>query len=342
MRKKLILTLLTSVSFFITYGQDTIQLRAKTTKFSKVKQHNFIPKGTGIIIRCSSSLNSIEPLVILDGVVINFGGFKNIPLREIESISVLNGSNATALIGERGIQGVIIVTTKTVNLREIIIKDNLNNEPLPGSTVDLITIGEKRDTIRMIADSMGKISTRNIVAGKNHEIRVSSIGYKTKCLIVNSEVVEKQYSLFLERDTVSLTEAVVVAASHHMRCRLSCVCSGITIRRGVILEEQGKQIVDKIFPNPALISQPLTVVFSLSKSDEVILRMVSADGKTIIEKKFSANMPLCSALFQSGKIFSNSFLRCSKIFDGKISLGCRPAILIKVSSTRRFTPPIGA
>jgi TonB-dependent SusC/RagA subfamily outer membrane receptor len=287
MGNKLILTLTIAVSSIIAFGQDTIQLRARTTKFSEVKKNDFNSMNHGIIIRCSSSLNSIEPLVVLDGVVIKFSEFKNISPSEIESIFILKGNYAAALYGDRGIQGVIIITTKAVNQREIVIRDYLNNEPLPGSTVDLITIGEKRDTIRMIADSTGKIITREIVAGKNYELRVSRIGYKTASQLINTSIVGKQYALALKRDTSSLAEVFVTSSYFRRVCR--CICSGIRITKHKIAKEQERQIVAKIYPNPAMRSQELTVAFSLAKQGDVILRMVSADGKTIIEKKYSAN-----------------------------------------------------
>ncbi|WP_445731896.1 SusC/RagA family TonB-linked outer membrane protein [Mariniflexile sp.] len=65
-----------------------------------------------IIIRGRSSINSTNsPLWVLDGVIIGNSDPKLNP-NDVESISVLKDASATALYGNRGANGVIIVTTK--------------------------------------------------------------------------------------------------------------------------------------------------------------------------------------------------------------------------------------
>ncbi len=62
-----------------------------------------------IRIRGVGSLNSAEPLVLVDGVE---RPFSQLDAHEIESISVLKDASATAVFGVRGANGVILVTTK--------------------------------------------------------------------------------------------------------------------------------------------------------------------------------------------------------------------------------------
>lgn len=87
-----------------------------------------IGSSIGINVRGISSLSSgNQPLVVLDGVIISSnqggqGGFasgidygntlSNLNPDDIESVSVLKGGNATALYGFRGINGVLVITTK--------------------------------------------------------------------------------------------------------------------------------------------------------------------------------------------------------------------------------------
>ena len=61
-----------------------------------------------IRIRGVGSLNSAEPLVLVDGVE---RPFSQLDPNEIESISVLKDASATAVFGVRGANGVILVTT---------------------------------------------------------------------------------------------------------------------------------------------------------------------------------------------------------------------------------------
>ena len=62
-----------------------------------------------IRVRGVGSLNSAEPLVLVDGVERPFG---QLDPNEIEDISILKDASATAVFGVRGANGVILVTTK--------------------------------------------------------------------------------------------------------------------------------------------------------------------------------------------------------------------------------------
>ena len=62
-----------------------------------------------IRVRGIGSLNSAEPLVLVDGVERSFG---QLDPNEIEDISILKDASATAVFGVRGANGVILVTTK--------------------------------------------------------------------------------------------------------------------------------------------------------------------------------------------------------------------------------------
>ncbi|MEO5999575.1 MAG: SusC/RagA family TonB-linked outer membrane protein [Chitinophagaceae bacterium] len=82
-----------------------------------------------VIIRGTNSLvGNSQPLYVIDGIVMNnsnpnapgssggidFGdGISNINPDDVESISVLKGPNAAALYGQRGSNGVILITTKS-------------------------------------------------------------------------------------------------------------------------------------------------------------------------------------------------------------------------------------
>lgn len=55
-----------------------------------------------------------KALIIVDGIEYN-GKIKDIPDKDIQSMSVLQDKSAIAVFGEKGVNGVIIVTTKTKN-----------------------------------------------------------------------------------------------------------------------------------------------------------------------------------------------------------------------------------
>ena len=67
-----------------------------------------------IIIRGRNSLNGdVEPLFIIDGVPVDQDNFRSLNQNDIETMSVLKDAAATAIYGNRGAGGVILITTKT-------------------------------------------------------------------------------------------------------------------------------------------------------------------------------------------------------------------------------------
>ncbi len=76
-----------------------------------------------IRIRGVGSLNSAEPLVLVDGVE---RSFSQLDANEIESISVLKDASATAVFGVRGANGVILVTTKRGSVGKASVSATIN------------------------------------------------------------------------------------------------------------------------------------------------------------------------------------------------------------------------
>jgi len=67
-----------------------------------------------VILRGRNSINgNIEPLFIIDGVPVDEDNFRSLNSNDISNVSVLKDASASALYGNRGAGGVIIVTTKT-------------------------------------------------------------------------------------------------------------------------------------------------------------------------------------------------------------------------------------
>jgi TonB-linked SusC/RagA family outer membrane protein len=66
-----------------------------------------------VIIRGVSTLNgTTDPLYVIDGMPLNQAFFRNLNPNEIENVSVLKDAAATSIYGNRGTNGVIVVTTK--------------------------------------------------------------------------------------------------------------------------------------------------------------------------------------------------------------------------------------
>ena len=96
----------------VTTAEVATMLQGKVTGVQVLPSTGAPGASPSIIIRGRSSINSTNsPLWVIDGVIVGNSDPKLNP-SDVESISVLKDASATALYGNRGANGVIIVTTK--------------------------------------------------------------------------------------------------------------------------------------------------------------------------------------------------------------------------------------
>jgi TonB-linked SusC/RagA family outer membrane protein len=78
------------------------------------------PGGNSTVnLRGVTSINGdAEPLFIMDGVPIDQDNFRSLNPQDIASVDVLKDAGATAIYGNRGANGVIVITTRTGNFGE--------------------------------------------------------------------------------------------------------------------------------------------------------------------------------------------------------------------------------
>lgn len=74
---------------------------------------------TSIILRGPGSINgNTEPLFVIDGVPMESSNFRSINQNDIENVTVLKDAGATSIYGNRGANGVIVVTTKGASFEQ--------------------------------------------------------------------------------------------------------------------------------------------------------------------------------------------------------------------------------
>lgn len=149
--------------------------------------------GSEIRIRGGSSLfASNDPLVVIDGLPIQGIDLNSINPNDIESFSVLKDASATAIYGNRGSNGVIIITTKKGRTEYSIdydvqvamgeIKDRIsvfdadayraliNSQPIPGTTLDTSLLGNANtnwqdEVFRSSVSTQHNITARGQILG---------------------------------------------------------------------------------------------------------------------------------------------------------------------------------
>lgn len=67
-----------------------------------------------VLIRGRNSINaSTDPLIVVDGIVMGSAQFRNLNQNDFESVTILRDAHATSIYGNRGANGVIVITTKS-------------------------------------------------------------------------------------------------------------------------------------------------------------------------------------------------------------------------------------
>ncbi len=115
-------------SWFLRYGYNNV-ISALSGKVAgiQVESASGIKKDTRIVLRGARTLASDnQGLVVIDGLVSDNETLKQLPTEAIKSVNVLKGAQATALYGEQGSNGVIVVTTKQMDDYTTINETQLN------------------------------------------------------------------------------------------------------------------------------------------------------------------------------------------------------------------------
>lgn len=99
---------------------------------------------SNIRIRGNASISGLNnnPLIIMDGIPLSnkkaSGGIPNVNSEEIEDINILKGAAASALYGSRGVDGVIIINTKSGRFRNNTSAKSLNNRRFKNYSIEYI------------------------------------------------------------------------------------------------------------------------------------------------------------------------------------------------------------
>lgn len=107
-----------------TISEETFENRATSSFLNSIQGHApgvVIQSNSGspgsaqidVLIRGYGSINaSTDPLIVIDGIVIGAAQFRNLNQQDFESVTILRDAHATAIYGNRGANGVIVITTK--------------------------------------------------------------------------------------------------------------------------------------------------------------------------------------------------------------------------------------
>ena len=120
-------------------------------------------------LRGVNSINgNTEPLFIIDGAPVDEDNFRSLNPQDIQSISVLKDAGATAIYGNRGANGVIVIKTRTGNFDQAL-QINYTGiagfSSLPGNDYDLMNSQEQLSIEKLLNTGRGaSLSDAEILA----------------------------------------------------------------------------------------------------------------------------------------------------------------------------------
>jgi TonB-dependent SusC/RagA subfamily outer membrane receptor len=238
-----------------------------------------------IRIRCGTTQKLGDPLLVVDGVILEMGDLKSIHPNDIESIHILKDASATALYGCRGSSGVIVITTKTSHTYKFIVQDFLTGERIPGAS---IRIRSRNDSIVNATDKGGIFTTDKLRPTENHVITISSSGYKT----YSTTSIRKEQVILLERDVKEMSN-VTVTAYPTIRC-YSGGCGGVshsTTEKNAV--DAGTLAAGlKLYPNPVVRNQSVIVEWNEEKMEMLVLAVTGINGTPVATRSIAVTKGL--------------------------------------------------
>lgn len=132
------------------YGKQEKQSLTGAVADLSAAKHN--PSPVNIRLRGNAVSNHASPLILIDG---NPDSLAAVSPQDVASINVLKDSKATALYGTRGVNGVILVTTKKADTNSISFRKSKMKIQVPGPQTGWDRFGDYVKTTVKNLDSAG-------------------------------------------------------------------------------------------------------------------------------------------------------------------------------------------
>ncbi|MBX9784040.1 MAG: T9SS type A sorting domain-containing protein [Chitinophagaceae bacterium] len=294
-----------SMVFLVAKANAQIPLLSDSATIKAAVSKGIPGASVSIRMRCHASEMGVEPLYVLDGVIVSKDLFKVLNLNDIECIEILKDAVAAALYGCNAASGVIIIiTTKQSFIKKIKILDAENRMGIPNAT---IILKKKNSTgVQMIAANELGCAEYKLATANFDSVIVSSAGYQTKAISFNT-FKQQKYEVLMKKEMRCLTEVVVVGYATRRIGTRTCCClswcrmdinksekSDLTIRNRSI----------KLFPNPVQPASSFNLAFSNLTSGFYQIRIINPSGQLMqaLQKQVSSKLQTESIALSSSFI----------------------------------------
>ncbi|QXV65214.1 TonB-dependent receptor plug domain-containing protein [Mucilaginibacter sp. 21P] len=147
---------------------------------------------TTIKLRESASLLN-DPLYVVDGYKVDSRVFKALKPEDIETVSVLKDASATALYGDQGKNGVILVATKAgAKGTKALIDANDNKLPIANNDPLYIIDGVKVDKVKLQAINPNDIESVNVLKDSAAAVLLHSPASYRGVIVITTKAAAKK------------------------------------------------------------------------------------------------------------------------------------------------------
>ena len=257
-------------------------------------QINPVPSApnTQIFIRGNASVSKgKEAIVIVDGVLVSNKKLEQINPNQIKNISVLKGANATSLYGNKGANGVLIISTKNGKTKEaeqpLYIVDGMpikkeNNhivENLPKQNID----SKKKYNKSEAKKKFGKIAKNGCIVITTHQGNFRINNDESYAIIEENS---------FERTSLSplSTFSIDVDKASYSNIR-RMINNGMTIEPDAVKIEEMVNYFDYNYPQPTG-EHPFSIHSEASKTpwnNETKIVKIGLQGKTFLNEELPAS-----------------------------------------------------
>ncbi|HLP39402.1 T9SS type A sorting domain-containing protein [Lacibacter sp.] len=250
-------------------------------------------KSSNIRIRCGTgSVFNNQPLFVVDGIPYEAGEIKSINPADILEVTVLKDAYA-AIYGCRASNGVVLITTKRIHHRKIVVKDANNLLAVSNASIEARSIKSDK-SVFFTTDEFGILETDSLKSN-DFMIKVSAVGYKAKEVSLKA-IQQDKGEIKLEPAYIELNEVVVTGKVIACRRLISgcyqqenqygsfiCSLAGIKVTNISQKTEIEKNINHNksisVYPNPIAASGIINISFPNVKPGLYQLRLLSATGQ---------------------------------------------------------------
>lgn len=265
------------ISFFLCLVAGAVFSQTGT---AAKKDSSGIPR---IVIRCKTTDRDPQPLWIVDGVMVDTAYVRKINPNDIESLQILKDDSLAAVFSHRASNGLIIITTKIALLRQFVIKDLLEGDDVPGATLTFISLKNKKDSLRFVADEQGVVKTALLRPGGEYKVEVSSVGYKALSTTYKNTSSTTANQFLLERIVKENEGIKIISFGYSCRRTLCCIAKGVCVRSlSYVTDPAGAEnLTTRVYPNPLTRGNAIKMEVNMQEEKVLQIRVANLNGLTL-------------------------------------------------------------